>query len=105
MTRNGEEPNPYEAPRSTEAPIRDLVNTLGPHGTFVVALVSLASGAIACGTSCTAIVFVGVCAGAVVDKGYTGAMIGFATGILVGLYLLVFVTRRVTRRLTKKFNR
>ncbi|QDU87327.1 hypothetical protein Pla175_06860 [Pirellulimonas nuda] len=97
-----DDPNPYDPPQSDERPVRDLANTLGPLGTLVVALVALASGVIACGTSCYAIMFTG----AALDKGvYGGLMIGFVAGAIVGLVLLVFVTRFVFRRLKASYNR
>ncbi len=109
MNDDAQQPNPYDPPQCDDRPIRALANRLGTLGTFVVGLVAIASGAIACGTSCTAIAWVGLMTGAAIggysEVMYTGVFVGFCIGAVVGFVLLVLVTRHVFRRLFERFDR
>ncbi len=104
-----EEPNPYESPQSKSRPVRALAKRLGPLGTFVVALVALASGVIACGTTCYAMAFAGLevalAGGAQGESAILGGLIGAVLGSIVGLVLLVLVTRFVFRWLHARLER
>ncbi|QDU87324.1 hypothetical protein Pla175_06830 [Pirellulimonas nuda] len=97
-----QELNPFEPPQSQEQPAQALAKRLGPFGTALVALLAISCGAIACGTSCTAIFWVGGMTGTAIggygNLTYLGLFAGFLVGAIVGSALLVFVTRYVFSR-------
>ncbi len=105
-------PNPYEAPRSEEQPVRALAKRLGVLGTLLVSLATLFSGVVTFFACCSTLASVAFPMSQLLGVGPAHSTIylvivltALCSAPIVSVWAASLVSRRVRAWLTEKLSR